>query len=200
MAVLHTYEESVINAVYEAGCMNKPVIIYVSGAPGSGKTTLARLLAEQLYIPSISSDLIHGGVAFLNPEHDREQTLLNIFIPTMIDMSQKGISFVVDQVLQKGVSEVTIIDKLRLYANTVNIHTVCANPIDRYIDRVKTSDLPSIVQRREYLLERAVFHKENLGRTNQPLELGLPLLVVNTDNGYDPSIGEVVAFIHESCH
>jgi len=177
--------------------MRKPLIVYVSGAPGSGKTTLARLLAEQLYVPSISSDLIHGGVAFTNPEHDRGQTLLSVFIPTMIELSQKGVSFVVDQVLQKGSSEVNIIDKLRPHANIVNIHTVCANPIERYVDRVKSSDMPNIVQRREHLLERAVFHKENLDKTNQPLELDLPSLVVNTDNGYNPSLSEVVTFIQK---
>ncbi|HEY5695498.1 MAG TPA: AAA family ATPase, partial [Candidatus Saccharimonadales bacterium] len=82
--------------------MIKPVIVYVSGAPGSGKTTLARLLADQLYIPSISSDLVHGGVAFLKPEHNRKQTLNDVFVPIMINMAQRGISFIVDQVLQKG--------------------------------------------------------------------------------------------------
>lgn len=175
--------------------MSKPLIVYVSGAPGSGKTTLARLLADQLYVPSISSDLIYGGVAFSNSEHDRGQTLLNIFVPTLIELSQKRVSFVVDQVLQKGVSEVNIIDKLRPYATIVNIHTVCTNPIERYKERIKNADSPNIVERCEHLLERAEHHKANLGGTSQPLELGLPVLVVNTDKGYEPSLSEITNFI-----
>lgn len=169
--------------------------MYISGAPGSGKTTLARLLADQLYIPSISSDLIHGGVAFSNPEHNREQTLLNIFVPIMIEMSKKGISFVADQVLQKGTSEVYIVDKLRPYATIINIHTVCDNPIERYEERIKHADSPNIIERREHLLERAKHHKGNLDRTSQPLELSLPVLTVNTNDDYRPSLGEIVSFI-----
>jgi adenylate kinase family enzyme len=178
--------------------MTKPLIVYVSGAPGSGKTTLAKLLSEQLYIPHVSSDLIHGGVAFTQPEHNREQTLLDVFVPTMIDMSKKGVSFVVDQVLQKGASEVNIIDKLRPYAHIVNVHTTCSDPIERYKSRILSSDLPNIVERREHLLERASHHKANLEKTNQPLELDLPLIVVNTDDAYDPSLQDISNFITAS--
>jgi predicted kinase len=173
----------------------KPFVVYVSGAPGSGKTTLARLISEQLYVPSISSDLIHGGVAFTNPEHDRKQTLRGVFVPIMVDLAERGVSFVVDQVLQKGLSEDDIIDKLRPYAVIVNIHAVCANPIERYISRVKDSDLPSIVERREHLLGLANLHKDNLSKTSEPLELDMPTLIVNTDQGYEPSLEEVIKFI-----
>ena len=175
--------------------MIKPVIVYVSGAPGSGKTTLARLLADQLYIPSISSDLVHGGVAFLKPEHNRKQTLNDVFVPIMINMSQRGISFIVDQVLQKGVSEADIIDRLRPYATIINIHTMCKNPIDRYVARIEASNLPSIVQRREHLLQLAAPHKDNLSKTNEPLKLNIPCLVVDTNDGYIPNLNDITEFI-----
>jgi Cdc6-like AAA superfamily ATPase len=178
--------------------MAKSLIVYVSGAPGSGKTTLAKILSEQLYIPLVSSDLIHGGVAFSNPEHNRRQTLKDVFVPTIIDMTQKGISLVVDQVLQKGVSEADIIERLLPYAAIVNVHTVCANPIERYVTRIGSSDLPSIVQRREHLLGLVASHEDNLTKTVDPLELGLPCLVVTTDNGYDPGLSEIVMFIRNS--
>lgn len=178
----------------------KPLIVYVSGAPGSGKTTLGKLLSEQLYIPQVSSDLIHGGIALSQPKHDRKQTLKSIFVPTIISMAEKGISVVVDSVLQKGISEVDIIDRLRPYAEIVYIHTITANPIERYSNRVRTSTLPSVVERREHLLALAIPHSENLSRTSQPLELGLPTLAVNTDDGYEPSLDEIVKFIRSSYH
>lgn len=33
--------------------MRRPLIVYVSGAPGSGKTTLAAKIAAELFIPHI---------------------------------------------------------------------------------------------------------------------------------------------------
>jgi len=178
--------------------MKKPLIVYVSGAPGSGKTTLAHLLSQQLYIPTISSDLVHGGVALGNPDHDRKYTLQNVFVPLMIDVAKKGVSFVVDQVLQKGISEVDIIDRLRAHAVIVNVHTECANPIERYVRRVENSELPSVVKRRDHLLGLATPHQKNLALTNDALDLGLAQIVVNTDDGYKPHLEEIVSFIRSS--
>lgn len=178
--------------------MKKPLVVYISGAPGSGKTTLGRLLSEQLYIPQISSDLIHGGIALSQPDHDRQQTLKKVFVPTIIDMAQKGVSVIVDHVLQKGISEVDIIDKLRPYATIISVHTVTKDPIGRYVDRVNSSNLPSVVQRRDHLLHLAAKHTENLEITNQPLDLGVPTIVINTDDSYSPSLDEIVSFIRKN--
>ena len=103
--------------------MQKPLIVYVSGSPGSGKTTLAKILSEKLSLPRIGSDVIHSGVAFSNPDHDRKQTLLNVFVPTIQYMSQKNICLIADHVLLKGISENDIIDKLKKYSKIINVHT-----------------------------------------------------------------------------
>lgn len=178
--------------------MKKPLIVYVSGAPGSGKTTLGALLSEQLYIPQISSDLVHGGVAFSQPTHDRKQTLQSVFVPLLIDMTQKGMSVVVDQVLQRGVSETDIIDRLKPHAAIIYVHVQCSDPISRYTQRTSSSSVPSVVKRREGLLNLAIAHKKNLPRTATPLELYVPTIVVDTDSGYHPSLDTIVAFIHDN--
>lgn len=176
--------------------MKKPLIVYISGAPGSGKTTLATLLADQLYLPRMSVDLIQNGVWFGNKAHSRKETLFTVFVPLLQDMSQKGISYVTDHVLQKGLSEDHIIDKLRPYATIVYVHTQTADPIGRYITRTEESTIPSIVERREGLLELAEHHRANLEKTYEPLELGVPTIVVNTDDGYEPAVNEVINFIN----
>lgn len=175
--------------------LTKPTIIYVSGAPGAGKTTLSKLLSEQLYIPHIASDLVHGGIALTDPHHDRRETLNNVFVPVMIDLAKRNLSFIADHVLQKGISEAGIIDRLKPYANIVYVHVETAHPIERYKHRVETSTLPSVVQRREHLLELAQPHTENLVKTRKPLDLGVPTITVQTDDGYAPDIDSVVAFI-----
>lgn len=178
--------------------MTKPLVVYISGAPGSGKTTLGRVLSDQLYIPQVSSDLIHGGVALANPNHDRKATLKNVFVPTIVQMVEKGVSVVVDHVLLSGVSEADIIDRLRPHAEIINIHTQCVNPLERYRERVNTSKLPSIVKRREHLLSLMDMHLANLDKTSAPLDLDVPSLVVTTDDGYDPTIDDIIAFLHSN--
>jgi len=176
----------------------KPTIIYVSGAPGSGKTTLARHLSKQLNIPQISSDLIHGGVAFTNPNHDRNETVRDVFVPYMIATAKKGISFVVDHVLQKNIAKETVIDKLLEHANVVYIHTQASDPIARYKHNIKTNESKEVNTRRDYLLARADFHASNLGNTMHKIELDIPTLVVDTDDKYSPRLEEIIDFIQSN--
>jgi gluconate kinase len=167
----------------------------VSGAPGAGKTTLSRILSEQLYIPHISSDLIHGGIALSNPEHNRRETLNNVFVPLLIDAAKRNINLIADHVLQKGISETDIINKLKPYAHIIYIHVEATDPLERYKARVSSSTTPSIVNRRQHLLHLADNHSKNLDKTSKPLDLGVPTLVVNTDDDYSPTVDDIVLFI-----
>jgi adenylate kinase family enzyme len=176
----------------------KPTIIYVSGAPGSGKTTLARHISKQLNIPQISSDLIHGGVAFTQPDHNRSETIRDIFVPYMIDTAKLGISFVVDHVLQKNIAKETVIDKLREHANVIYIHTQASDPIGRYKHNIETNESIDVKSRQDYLIKRADFHANNLDNTINKIDLGIPTLVVNTDNEYSPSLKEIIEYIQSS--
>ncbi len=173
----------------------KPVIIYVSGAPGSGKTTLARHISKQLNIPQISSDLVHGGVAFTNPNHDRSETIQDVFLPYMIQTAKLGITFVVDHVLQKDIAKETIIEKLQEHSNVLYIHTQTIDPIARYKNNIETNESAEIQNRRNHLLTRAEHHTNNLDNTISKITLDIPTLVVNTDNGYNPGIEDIIEFI-----
>ena len=51
--------------------MNKPLLLVVTGRPGSGKTTLAKKLGEKAYLPVISRDEIKEGyLQTLRISHD----------------------------------------------------------------------------------------------------------------------------------
>jgi adenylate kinase family enzyme len=177
----------------------KPVIIYVSGAPGSGKTTLARHLSKQLNIHHISSDLVHGGVAFTNPRHDRGETIKRIFVPYMIETSKLGISFVVDHVLQKDMAEETIIDRLKPYARIVYIHTQTSDPIARFKNNIETNESVDVQNRRDFLLSRAKYHESNLDNTADVIPLDIPTLTINTDDSYNPNLEYIMDFIKSVC-
>lgn len=175
----------------------KPTIIYVSGAPGAGKTTLAKILAEQLYIGHISSDMVKGGLEFTSPGQDRQASTVNIFLPLLIEHAEKGISFVVDHVLQKDIAKSTIIKKLEDVANVIYVHVQTDDPIKRYVERIKNSELPDIIRRRELLLNRATYHRDNLVNTAEVIDLGIPTIVVDTNGDYKPTLGEIISFINK---
>lgn len=173
----------------------KPIIIYISGAPGSGKTTLAKQLSKQLNLHHISSDLIHGGVAYTNPTHNRGDTVQNIFVPHLVGTAKQGISFIVDHVLQKNIAKETIIDKLLPYAHVIYMHTQAIDPIARYKKRLEEDGTVDMRERRDFLLSRAEFHTNNLKNTNDPIELGIPRLIVDANDGYNPSLEEIIQFV-----
>lgn len=175
----------------------KPTIIYVSGAPGSGKTTLAKLLSEQLYISHISSDLIKGGLEFTQSIADRQAVIQDVFVPLLVNYAEKGISIVVDHVLQKDIAKSSIIDKLTDVANVIYIHTETKDPIGRFVERNENSQIPDIIRRRQLLRDRVEHHRENLVSTARAIDLGVPTMVVNTDDGYEPALEKVVAFINK---
>lgn len=174
----------------------KPLIIYVTGAPGSGKTTLAKLISEQLYIPHVSSDLVHGGAGLVRPdEYDRRQGFHEAFVPLMMAMARLRISFVVDQVLQKDISKTDIIDKLTPWARIVYVHTMAGNSIERHLARELTRRDKGVVLDEGGLKKRAEFHASNLAQTEQPADYESPVLVVRTEEGYEPSLEKIIDFI-----
>lgn len=116
-------------------------------------------------------------------------------MPYIIDTANRGISFVVDHVLQKDIARETIIEKLREHATIVYIHTQATDPIARYKEKIETSESIEEQARRDFLLTRATYHADNLSNTSDMIELNLPTLVVNTDDGYTPELSDIIKFI-----
>lgn len=178
----------------------KPRIVYVSGAPGAGKTTLARKISAELYLPHVSSDLIHAGYRFTDAaaHHDRSVSFHQAFVPLMQDMAKRGVSFVVDHVLQKDRSKHDVLDKLLPYAHVVIIHVQADNPIKRHLDReLARSDKGRVLDEKS-LRERADYHQSNLENTAEPGDYGVPVLTVNATDGYEPEFDQIISFIqHE---
>ena len=88
---------------------DKPKCIIVTGRPGSGKTTLARKLAEQLWMPIISRDAIKEGyVNTYGIKHDQlppdtNRMVSNLFFEIVNQHLAGKISVVIEAAFQHQV-------------------------------------------------------------------------------------------------
>jgi cytidylate kinase len=168
-----------------------PLLILVSGAPGSGKTTLAAKIAEEMKLLHIERDLF-----FRSMEHAAGKRQINrleigvpLFYRTISDLLEAGISLVIDGTLYKGLSEDDL-RRLRELADVVNLHCRADQADERFYEReVKRADgtIPDWLQKHMTHLKRIKSSVEH------PLELDWDRIEVETGGEYRPSIAELAS-------
>lgn len=171
--------------------MRQPLLIFVSGAPGSGKTTLAQAIAEYLRVPHIPRDEVLRGLEMTaGSKIDRSGLGIEVYYKTLTTMLDEGVSLVTDGTIYKDISENDITRFLSSRATMINVHARADNEYERFSERER--------QRKNYGWsdEWVTLHKEHLDKVYkqavEPLELDVPLIEVNATNGYDPPIEEIV--------
>jgi len=80
----------------------------------------------------------------------------------------------------------------------VYIHTYCDKPIERHRSRELSRQDKGVVLSEDERKKRADFHEQNLVNTEKPLDLQLPLLEVDTSDGYNPKLDEIITFIEKA--
>jgi predicted kinase len=104
--------------------MLSPRIVLISGAPGSGKTTLGRHLADALSVPHVNKDRIREGLWLTDPSLARDgDRIWNIWMSSVRLLLTAGVSVVVDQTLYRGRSEADLCSQLLPLGRAVNVHT-----------------------------------------------------------------------------
>jgi len=112
----------------------KPLLIIVSGAPGSGKTTFASRLAAHMRLLHIERDRAFDAMRYtFEPEtFSREKDGIPLFYKLIASVLKTQTSLVVDATLYKGESENDIIP-LQQYAQMINIHCGATNEHQRFL-------------------------------------------------------------------
>jgi predicted kinase len=185
-------------------------VVLITGEPGSGKTTLGVALSRAVRIPFVSRDDVRAGLFFtagawsdtprsVPTSEEAVEAMLRI-VETIAGL---GVSCVVEYVFRQ--ERPADLVRVVAAADCVVVQTWCAEPLARCADR----DAADRLLNRQPVLD-ALGHETIHDRSaaasarmrsvvsEMQTDFDLPILRVNTGDGYEPSLERVVAFITDN--
>jgi predicted kinase len=167
--------------------------VLATGAPGSGKTTLAAQIAAALGLPHLNRDDFWCGLQFTEARGGAagvSQRGVVAHFGALEHLVAVGVSVVADATMYRGESEFGLRPLLAL-GDVVNVHCRAMNATERY---------PAREEARGVLTGQALAQQMDRVRQDtllvtEPLDLHRPLFEVATEDGYDPGLDVVCAWI-----
>jgi len=122
--------------------MLKPQLIIITGRPGSGKTTFAKNISDEFYMPLISRDKIKEGfvhtcgIKHTDLPQETNKIVTNIFFDTLKLLINNNVSMIAEAAFQHGVWA----SNLEQFKDNARIHIIICKvnnniAYDRFIQR-----------------------------------------------------------------
>ena len=174
--------------------MSKPLLLVVTGRPGTGKTTLAEALSRDWCLPLVSRDrikegLVHtAGMAHDALPEDANLRATQAFFGTLDYLTRQGISLIAEAAFQHPLWQ-SGLEPLRAQARIVLL--ICRTDPQTALDRFLARGLAD--EKRTYfhgdkgvrMLQNSIVPEP--GAYVEPA-LGVETLHVDTTDSYDPSL------------
>jgi predicted kinase len=176
-----------------------PVLVVVSGPPGSGKTTLAHRLAAAIGCPAICRDEIKEGMAHAvpgfaaGPGDELTRRTNPVFFAVLDLLLRAGVTTVAEAAFQDRVWRPRL-EPLRDLARirVVRCHVGAGVAAARITRRAQDNPL-----RRAHPGPRGQAEREAAHRAFRPVSIDAPALDVDTEDGYRPPFGQILSFIQQ---
>lgn len=183
------------------GEAQKPVLVIVGGSPASGKSSLAEKLGEALGLPVLSRDAFKEPLMdqLVMPDGEGPRTvggaayaLLYVVLDKLIGA---GVGAIAESNFTHGEAEG---DLHPLTAWTRGVQLVCETVPDeatrRYKQRARSGERHPGHQGADPATLEDLDESIEEGRYD-PLDLPIPLLQIDSTNGFSPNLEEIEAFV-----
>ena len=177
--------------------MEQPLLIVVTGRPASGKTTLAKILSQEIKCPLLSRDAFKEGyINTVKLNHAQLDNVVNLniyetFFKAVDLLISNHISVIIEAAFQNKLWQ----PKLQPYLNRVKMRIIICT-IEPGLAKSR------FTQRALNDAGREKFHGDSLTEDNifsansyNPPELPAPTLEVDTTSDYKPCVKQIIEFI-----
>ena len=181
----------------------QPTLVVVSGAPGSGKTTLSHALARAIPCPAICRDELKEGMVHAHGEdfqggHGDPLTrrTLPLFFEVLRVLVEAGVTVVAEAAFQDPLWRQGL-EPLGPHARVRVVR--CRVPAAVSFQRASARATASASRLRAHgdsTIGKGVAEWSQAFEGFEHLSLDVPTLDVDTSDGYEPSLEDVLAFVN----